>query len=114
MGFFEALFRRKAAAEPAQRSSKATGAVAVFEVFGRSTPPDGAVVGRVCQTWVQSNPGVNPGNARVKVNSDTSGLWTNGNVRAHYPLLHYRGHKHLWEFLTVSGKQYLLLVVFES
>jgi hypothetical protein len=94
-------------------SSKLTGTIRLFEVFGRSAQPDVTVAGRVCQTWIQTNPDVNPANASVRVNVDSSGLWGNEHVRAHYPLVHHRGSKHLWQFVMVAGQQYLLLIVFE-
>ncbi|NLX97939.1 MAG: hypothetical protein GXY83_17390 [Rhodopirellula sp.] len=85
-----------------------------FEVFGRGSRPPGGIAGAVCKTWVSQHPGVNPYNARVAVNVDNSGIWSDVHTREHYGLLHYSGQKCTWDFVSVGGQQYLLLVVSEK
>lgn len=85
-----------------------------FEVFGRASKPDASTAGQVCKTWVSKHAGVNPYNARVAVNVDNSGIWSDDNVRQHYGLLHYGGQTCTWDFVSVNGQKYLLLVVSDA
>jgi hypothetical protein len=82
-----------------------------FEVFGRIEKPSGATAGQVCKAWVSRHPEANPSKARVAVNVDNGGIWADPHTRAHYGLLHYRGHTCTWEFISVGGQEYALLIV---
>ena len=97
-------------------SKSMTGSANLFEVFGRGTAPSEAVAHQVIDAWVDRNPRVttdSPSGVRVRVNVDESGLWTDSNVRAHYPLAHYNAQKFTWETITVGSQDYWLLVVFD-
>jgi len=95
-------------------TSHVSGTVSVFEVFGKDRPPSESQAGAVCKKWVQDHPGVNAAAARVRVNVDNSGLWTDNYAREFYPMIHpeYRGRKYLWHSLGVGSQEFWLLVVF--
>lgn len=103
---------KRSVTEPQPHQNTPARNISQFEVFGRSSKPSAATAGQVCRTWVGSHPGVNPKSAHVAVNVDNSGLWTDEHVRHHYPLLHYSGSQHQWDFVSVAGEEFLLLVVF--
>ena len=109
MSLWSKLFGKK---DSAPSPSRSTGSVAVLEVFGRGAAPSVSAARQVCDAWVKQNPGADPSHARVRVNVDTSGLWTDQYARAHYPLLHYRGQESTWEFIRIGDQEYWLLVVF--
>ena len=103
----------RAGSVPSPSNGPITGTITSFEVFDRTTMPSAVEATQVCQTWTKANPAANAASANLKVNRDTSGLWNDFHAKAHYPLLHYRGQQHAWEFITVGNRQYLLLVVYQ-